>query len=147
MEYDNINMSNVEEVVEQTVKKQLETLMQIEHDQYLEENPGIKNGYYKRNLKTKYGELKQLSVPRNRDNSFHSAIVDNNKAVGIDELITSLYSNGVSTRRISNILRGIFNNRYSPSSISRITDLALEEVNRFISRKLDKRYITVILDS
>ena len=146
MEYDNINMSNVEEVVEQTVKKQLETLMQIEHDQYLEENPGIKNGYYKRNLKTKYGELKQLSVPRNRDNSFHSAIVDNNKAVGIDELITSLYSNGVSTRRISNILRGIFNNRYSPSSISRITDLALEEVNRFASRKLDKRYIAVMLD-
>ena len=82
MEYDNINMSNVEEVVEQTVKKQLETLMQIEHDQYLEENPGIKNGYYKRNLKTKYGELKQLSVPRNKDNRFHSAIIDNNKAVG-----------------------------------------------------------------
>ena len=39
----------------------------------MEENPGIKNGYYKRNLRTKYGELKQLSVPRNRDNSFHSA--------------------------------------------------------------------------
>ena len=37
MEYDNINMSNVEEVIEQTVKKQLETLIRIEHDQYLEE--------------------------------------------------------------------------------------------------------------
>ena len=146
MEYDNINISNIEDIIEQTVKKQLETLMRIEHDQYLEENPGIKNGYYKRNLKTKYGELKQLSVPRNRDNSFHSAIIDNNKAVGIDELITSLYSNGVSTRRISNILKDIFNNRYSPSSISRITDLALEEVNRFINRKLDSRYIAVMLD-
>ena len=42
--------------------------MRMEHDQYLEENPGIKNGYYKRNLKTKHGELKQLSVPRKRDN-------------------------------------------------------------------------------
>ncbi len=146
MEYDNINISNIEDIIEQTVKKQLETLMQIEHDQYLEENPGIKNGYYKRNLKTKYGEIKELSVPRNRDNSFHSAIIDNNKAVGIDELITSLYSNGVSTRRISSILKDIFNNRYSPSSISRITDLALEEVNRFVNRKLDNRYIAVMLD-
>ena len=88
MEYDNINISNVEDIIEQTVKKQLETLMQIEHDQYLEGNPGIKNGYYKRNLKTKYGELRQLSVPRNRDNSFHSAIIESNKTVGIDELIT-----------------------------------------------------------
>ena len=57
MEYDNINISNVEDIIEQTAKKQLEALMQIEHDQYLEENPGIKNGYYKSNLKTKYGEI------------------------------------------------------------------------------------------
>ena len=111
MEYDNINMSNVEKVIEQTVKKQVETLMQIGHDLYLEDNPGIKNGYYKRNLKTKNGEIKELSVPRNRDNSFHSAIIDNNKAVGIEELITSMYSNGVLTRTVSIILRDIFNNR------------------------------------
>ena len=120
--------------------------MKIEHDQYLEENPGIKNGYYKRNLKTKHGELKELSVPRNRDNTFHGAIIESNKAAGLEELITSLYSNGVSTRRISAISKDIFNNRYSPSSISRITDLTLEEVNRFINRKLDKRYIAVMLD-
>ena len=146
MEYDNINMSNVEDIIEQTVKEKLEALMKIEHDQYLEENPGIKNGYYKRNLKTKYGEIKELSVPRNRDNSFHSAIIESSK-ISIEDLIVPLYSNGPSTGKITGILKGIFNNRYSPSSISRITDLALEEVNRFISRKLDKRYITVILDS
>ena len=146
MEYDNINISNVEEVIEETVKEKLEALMKIEHDQYLEENPGIKNGSYKRNLKTKYGELRQLSVPRNRDNTFHSAIIESNKTVGLEELITSLYSNGVSTRRISAILKDVLNNRYSPSSISRITDLALEEVNKFVNRKLDKRYIAVMLD-
>ena len=146
MEYGNINMSNVEDIIEQTVKEKLEALMKIEHDQYLEENPGIKNGSYKRNLKTKYGELRQLSVPRNRDNTFHSAVIESNKTVGLEELITSLYSNGVSTRRISAILKDILNNRYSPSSISRITDLTLEEVNKFVNRKLDKRYIAVMLD-
>ena len=61
-------------------------------------------------------------------------------------MITSLYSNGVSTRRISAILKDILNNRYSPSSISRLTDLSLEDVNRFVNRKLDKRYIAVMLD-
>ena len=63
MEYDNINMSNVEEVIEETVKKQLEALMKIEHDQYLEENPGIKNGSYKRSLKTKYCRIPVNSFP------------------------------------------------------------------------------------
>ena len=74
MEYDNINISDIESIIAQTVKEKLETLMKREHDQYLEENPGIKNGYYKRNLKTKYGEIKQLSVPSNRDNKFHSDV-------------------------------------------------------------------------
>jgi putative transposase len=129
MEYDNINTSNIEDVIAETVKEKLEKLMKIKQDQYLEENLGIKNGNYKRNLRTKYGESKQLSVPRNRDNSFHSAVIEANKTIGLEELIVSLYSNGVSTRRISEILKDVFSNRYSPSSISRITDLTLEEEN------------------
>ena len=43
-------------------------------------------------------------------------------------------------------MKDILNNRYSPSSISRITDLASEGANRFVNRKLDKRYIAVMLD-
>ena len=146
MEYNNINISNVEDIIEQTVKEQIEKLMKIEQDQYLEENTGIKNGHYKRNLRTKYGELKELRVPRNRDNKFHSAVIEYNKTIGLEELITSLYSNGVSTRKISDILNNIFKNRYSPSSVSRITDITLEEVNKFVNRKLDNRYIAVMLD-
>ncbi len=56
--------------------------MKIEQDQYLEENPGIKNDHYKRNLRTKYGELKELKVPGNMNNSFHSAIIESNKTGG-----------------------------------------------------------------
>ncbi len=36
--------------------------MKAEQEQYLGENPGIKNGHYKRNLKTKYVKINQLSV-------------------------------------------------------------------------------------
>ena len=42
MEYDNINISNIEDIIEQTIKEKLEKLMKIEQDQYLEENTGIK---------------------------------------------------------------------------------------------------------
>ena len=64
MEYGNINISDIEKLIEQTVKEKIEALMKIEQDQYLEENTGIKNGYYKRNLKTRYGEIKDLSGQR-----------------------------------------------------------------------------------
>ena len=98
----------MEEIIVQTVKEKIENIMKIEQNLYLEENPGIKNGTYKRNLKTKYGKLKELSVPRNRNNSYYSAILDENKSIGLEELITSMYSNGVSTRRISEILKDMY---------------------------------------
>ncbi len=108
--------------------------------------PGINNGHYKRNLNTKYGGLKELKVPRNRDNRFHSAVIEANKTIGLEGLITSLCSNGASTRKIPDILSNIFKNRHSPSPISRITDMTLEEANKFLNRKLDNRHMAVILD-
>ena len=147
MEYNNINISDIDSIIKETVKKEIEKIMKIEQDVFLSENTGIKNGYYTRNLKTKYGEIDDMKVPRNRDNSFHSAVIDyNNRAIAMDDLIISMYSNGVSTRRISNILKTLFNNKYSPSSVSKITDAAIEEINTFLNRKLDKRYIAVYLD-
>ena len=70
MENTDINISALENVyidkiLKQTIKKKIEKLMEIELNAYLEENPGGKNGKYKRDLKTKYGEIKQLNRPFN----------------------------------------------------------------------------------
>ncbi len=54
MEYDNINISNVEDIIIQTMKAKIENIMKLEHDQYLEENPGIKNGNHSKSLKKNY---------------------------------------------------------------------------------------------
>ena len=68
--------------------------MEKEQDWYMEENSGIKNRTYKRNLKTKYGEIKELSVPRNMDYSFHSALIESDQTIGIEEPIVSLSKEG-----------------------------------------------------
>jgi len=54
---------------------------------------------------------------------------------------------GISTRKMSEILESIFQNRYSRSSISRITEITIEEVKGFQNRPLDKRYIAIFLDA
>jgi Transposase, Mutator family. len=52
---------------------------------------------------------------------------------GIDELIISLYSkNELSTKKVSEILKTIFQNSYSRSRISIITEITREEVKRFL---------------
>jgi Transposase and inactivated derivatives len=89
-----------------------------------------------------------MNVPRDREGRFRTALFDPYaRSIGIDELIISLYSKGISTRKMSEILESIFQNRYSRSSISRITEITIEEVKRFQNRPLDRRYIAIFLDA
>ena len=136
------------EVARNAVKEYLENLMKTERDVFIDEHGGIKNGYYERTMKTKFGEIEDLNVPRDREGKFRTALFDPYaRSIGIDELIISLYSKGISTRKMSEILESIFQNRYSRSSISRITEITIEEVKRFQNRPLDKRYIAIFLDA
>ena len=43
-------------------------------------------------------------------------------------------------------MEDILGSKYSKSTISRITDLTMEEVYKFVNRPLDKRYIAIFLD-
>ena len=102
MENTDINISalenvDIDKILKQTIKEKIEKLMEIELNAYLEENPGIKNGKYKRDLKTKYGEIKQLNIPRDRDSNFHTQVIEPyNRSIGMEDLIVSMYSNGIS---------------------------------------------------
>jgi len=99
-------------------------------------------------MKTKFGEIEDLNVPRDREGKFRTALFDPYaRSIGIDELIISLYSKGISIRKMSEIPESIFQNRYSRSSIPRITEITIEEVERFQNRPLDGRYIAIFLDA
>ncbi len=58
-----------------------------------------------------------------------------------------MYSKGISTRKMAEILEGLFHNRYSKSTISRITDTTMPEISKWISRPLEKRYIAIFMDA
>jgi transposase-like protein len=134
-------------VTGKAVKEFLENLMNTEKDVFLMENNGQKNGYYSRSMKTKMGEIRDLNVPRDRNGTFQTAAFEPySRSIGIDELILALYSKGISTRNSAEIMHTIFQNRYSSSTISTITEATLEEVRRFQDRPLEKRYIAVFLD-
>ncbi len=113
MENTDINISDIEnididELLRNAIKEKIEKLIEAEFNAYLEENPGIKNGKYKMDLKTKYGEIKQLNVPRDRESNFHTKVIEPyNRSIGMEDLIVSMYSNGISTRRIA-VVRTIY---------------------------------------
>jgi transposase-like protein len=62
-------------------------------------------------------------------------------------MVIQLYANGVSTREIGTIIEKLYKNSYSPTTISNITDVAIEEINKWRQRPLKKRYSVLFIDA
>ena len=138
----------VSEIVRSTVKEFMESLMKGEIQAFLEENRGSRNGYYERDLGTRYGKINDLRVPRDRNNEFQTALFERyQRNIGIDDPVVSMYSRGISAGKMAEILEELFHNRYSRSTISRITDITVPEISKWRSRPLEKRYIAIFMDA
>ncbi|QRF75030.1 Transposase [Thermoplasmatales archaeon] len=138
----------ISEIVRSTVKEFMESLLKGEIQAFIEQNNRQRNGYYERDIGTRYGKIDDLRVPRDRDNEFQTALFDRyQRNVGIDGLVVSMYSKGISTRKMAEILEELFHNKYSKSTISRITDITVPEIQKWLTRPLEKRYIAIFMDA
>ena len=86
---------------------------------------------------SRYGKINDLRVPRDRNNEFQTALFQPyQRSIGIDDLVVSLYSKGISTRKMAEILEELFHNKYSKSTISRITVNADQDLCKIAGLKL-----------
>ncbi len=117
---------------------------------YLEEHPETKaNGFYTRRLATKYGEIENLKVPRVRDGTFKPRIVPGRRKAFFDlgEVTILLFASGASVRDVAKFLEMVYGIYYSPSSLSRLTEIAMEKIEAWRKRKLSKSYFAIYLDA
>ena len=96
--------------LKELVRGLLEALMREERAMYLETHLTSANGYYTRDLLTLVGPVEDLKVPRVREGDFHPRILPYRKRASLElsEIILALYAVGVSTRKISHFLEGIY---------------------------------------
>ena len=81
----------ISEIVRTTVKDFMESLIKGEIQAFIEENRGSRNGYYNRDIGTRYGKIDDLRVPRDRNNEFQTALFEPyQRQIGIEVLIVSL---------------------------------------------------------
>ena len=135
-------------------KRGIEKLLEGELDGHLDyekhsksDNPNSRNGHIKKTIKSKYGES-QINVPRDRDSTFTPIIVPKRKNMvdGIENVIISLYSRGMSNTDIENQILDIYDVQVSPSTISRITDSLIQDITAWQNRPLDPIYLVVWMD-
>jgi transposase-like protein len=144
-----VNFDNYDDLIKLLIKDFLEHLMQselTEHLNYEKHDPkgnnsgNSRNGSYLRSLDTKYGNIDNLQVPRDRNGDFNSALFQpyQRRDNWLEEMIIKLYSKGVSTREIAKIIEKMYGSHYSASTVSNITDVALKELETWHNRQLKK---------
>lgn len=130
----------------------IETLMDIERDEYLEKvsDPKVDkgNGYYSRAMKTLSSNSLLVSIPRTRVGLFSPATLELLKInrEKVDEIALSLYKRGMTSEDIKSFLDEIFEEGMSPAKISNLAKTFNKFRNAWQESKLEQHYKVVFGD-
>lgn len=133
-----------------------QSLMELELSQHLkaerheraEERTGHRNGYRTRQWDTRAGTV-ELKVPRARDGLFFPSLLEPRRRAeqALLAVVQEAYVQGISTRRVDELVRALGMEGISKSQVSRLCADLDGEVKRFRSRKLEEEYPYVWLDA
>jgi putative transposase len=108
---------------------------------------GYRNGYRERPWDTRVGTI-ELQVPRVRDGSFFPSLLEPRRRAerALVAVVQEAYIQGVSTRRVDDLVQALGMQGISKSQVSRMCAELDGEVQRFRTRKLEGPYPYVWLD-
>lgn len=106
-----------------------------------------RNGHSRKTVSGDMGEL-HLQTPRDRNGSFEPKLIAKHqrRLAGFDEKILALYSKGMTTRDIQEIVKELYGVDVSPTLVSEITADLDREVTEWRSRRLESVWPIVFLD-
>jgi putative transposase len=150
---DCIMNSNMDTVVKASMVLILNSVMEDERDKYLQagayersnERRDYRNGYYERDLIMSIGKIK-LRVPRTRNGEFSPSIFERYARCDQAFLLSMLEMvvNGVSTRKVKNIVQQLCGESFSKSFVSSLTEKLDPVVNQWANRPLNTMYYPYI---
>lgn len=147
--------TQLRDLIKQTLQEALESEL-VEYLGYPKNKPpkdkstkpsNVRNGYSTKTVKSDSGEV-ELEVPRDRNSEFEPQIVKKRQSVldDLEDKIVALYSKGMTTRDIQDILEDMYGVDLSPSLISRLTDRMLPRLEEWQMRPLGEAYAVIWLD-
>ncbi|PGT80248.1 MULTISPECIES: IS256 family transposase [Bacillaceae] len=146
---DSVLNSDIDAVVKSAIVLVLNEFMEKERDDYLHAasyersaaRRDYRNGYYERELIMSIGKI-QLKVPRTRDGEFSTTVFE--KYARCDQaLVISMLEmviNGVSTRKVTQIVEQLCGKSVSKSFVSSLTLKLDPIVNDWAKRPLNVKY-------
>ena len=129
----------------------LNCLMKLERKSFLSEKTDYHNkanGYRLGSATGINGKI-SLSIPRDRLGQFYPLVLSliRDQEEELTQLAFNLYSKGLSTKDVSDIFTDLYGDSYSKSSISRMNQTFLNELEEWRNRPLEKNYPVIIIDA
>ena len=108
-----------------------------------------RNGSYQRTIDTEFGPI-NITVPRDRKNKFRNALFEpySRRTDTLESMIIKMYSKGITTREIADLVERMYGDYYSPTTVSNITKQVGNLVEEFHNRTFKhSQYVCVFLDA
>ena len=126
----------------------LNSMMLSERTAFLQENTENKGNGYRPFLAFGQGHEFELRIPRDRLSQFSPVILAmiREQESYLNEVAFKLYTKGLTTRDISDVMETIYGGKYSKSKISSISQSFYEDMSAWRNRTLDSHYLAFYID-
>ncbi|MEH7307869.1 IS256 family transposase [Neobacillus drentensis] len=150
---DSVMNSDIDAVIKASIVLVLNSVMENERDEYLQagayersiERRDYRNGYYERDLILSIGKI-TLRVPRTHNGEFSTSVFERYARCDQAFVLSMLEMvvNGVSTRKVKNIVKQLCGESVSKSFVSSLTEKLDPVVNEWANRPLNTNYYPYI---
>jgi putative transposase len=135
----------VKRLLESTMGEEIIAQLQVARYQRSGLRRGYRNGHRYRGLLTEFGLLDRIKVPRDRQGIYQPRVLKRyqRRQGQVNEMVREMFLEGVSTRKVQEVLKPMLKADLSAQSVSRILRSLDDEVRHFHIRRLgdDYRYL------
>lgn len=145
----NLINSQLEQIINDLLESELTAFLGYNPYEKAGWNSGnSRNGCYFRKIDTQFGPLK-IKVPRDRMGKFeqHTLPSYTHHTNALETTIIQLYSKGITTREIADLIEKMYGSYYSPTTVSNISKQMIPKVEKYHQRKLADKFFCVYLDA
>jgi len=138
----------MEWTLKQLMEAEVSQVVGAERYEQTDERTNQRNGYRPRPFETRVGKL-DLAIPKLRQGTYYPSFLENRKRSekALTSVIQEAYVQGVSTRKVDELVKSLGMSGISSSEVSRITQGLDKRVKAFKDRPLEGDHPYVWLDA
>ena len=138
----------IKRLLESAMDEEIIAQLQVARYQRSALRRSYRNGHRYRNLLTEFGLLDRIKVPRDRGGIYQPGLLKRyqRRQERVNEMVREMFLQGVSTRKVKEVLQPMLQVSLSAQSVSRIVRSLDGEVRHFHHRRLGDEYRYLFLD-